>query len=338
MKKLLNTLYLTQPDYYVHKERETIVISANNAKVAQFPALSIQSILCFGRIPMSPELMAYCTDNGISIAFYTEYGRFQARIQGRTTGNILLRREQFRLADDPERALTLVRIVVAAKIANSRAILQREIRNSGANAKIINAIESLSTSLDRCRKANSYDEFLGVEGEAASHYFEVFNELIKVPGFVLNGRIRRPPTDEVNALLSFTYSLITQECVSALYGVGLDPFVGFLHKDRPGRPSLALDLIEEFRSFWADRFVLSLLNLKQLKRNDFIKEACGGVRLTDEARKKFLVAYQERKKEEIMHPYLNEKVELGLIPHCQAFLLARHIRGDMQFYTPFLVK
>jgi CRISPR-associated protein Cas1 len=228
--------------------------------------------------------------------------------------------------------------MVAAKIANGRSVLLREVRNHGENTALNSAAERLAISLRRVKHASTVAEAMGMEGEAAATYFSVFNELLRGSGFAFGGRIRRPPTDPVNALLSFVYSLITQECVSALQGVGLDPFVGFLHKDRPGRASLALDLLEEFRASWADRFVLTLINRRQVQLKDFITEASGAVRLTDEARKNLLVAYQERKQVEIMHPYLQEQVPIGLLPHCQALLLARHVRGDTEFYTPYVMK
>ena len=228
--------------------------------------------------------------------------------------------------------------MVAAKIANSRSILLREVRNHGKNHLLQKAAEHLAASLRAIRSASSGGEAMGIEGDAASVYFSVFNELLRDSDFTFNGRVRRPPTDPVNALLSFAYSLITQECVSALQGVGIDPFVGFLHKDRPGRASCALDLVEEFRAPWADRFVLTLINRKQVQAKDFITEASGAVRLTDDARKKFLIAYQERKQDELVHPYLQEKIAIGLLPHCQALLLARHLRGDTEYYPPYLVK
>jgi CRISP-associated protein Cas1 len=338
MKKLLNTLYITRQESYLHKERETIIIKQGDDKIGQFPALTIGNIICFGQVSVSPFLMGYCAEQGIGLAFYTEYGKFLARIQGKQTGNVLLRRIQYRWADDKLKSVSIARVMVAAKIANCRAVLLREIRNHGDNCLLQDAAKHLAVSLRCVRNASSVEEAMGIEGDAASVYFSVFNELLRGTGFAFNGRVRRPPTDPVNALLSFAYSLITQECISALQGVGLDPFVGFLHKDRPGRASFALDLIEEFRAPWADRFVLTLINRKQLQTNDFITEASGAVRLTDDARKKFLVAYQERKQEELMHPYLQEKVAIGLLPHCQALLLARHLRGDTEFYPPYLVK
>jgi CRISPR-associated protein Cas1 len=338
MKKLLNTLYITRQESYLHKERETIVVKNGDNKLGQFPALTVGNILCFGQISVSPFLMGYCGEQGIGIAFYTEYGKYLARIQGRQTGNVLLRRAQYRWADHPEKSLAIAKLMVGAKIANCRSVLMREIRNHGENPQIQEAIDRLLISLRRTEHASGIPEAMGIEGEAANTYFGVFNELLRGSGFAFGGRVRRPPTDPVNALLSFLYSLITNECAAALQGVGLDPYVGFLHQDRPGRVSLALDLLEEFRASWADRFVLTMINRGQIRLNDFVQEASGAVRLTDDARKTLLGAYQERKQVEIQHPYLQESVPIGLLPHCQAMLLARHIRGDTEFYTPYLVK
>lgn len=338
MKKLLNTLYITRQESYLHKERETIVVKNGDDKLGQFPALTVGNILCFGQVSVSPFLMGYCAEKGIGLSFYTAYGRFLARVQGRQSGNVLLRRSQYRWADDEGKSVSVARLLVAAKIANSRSVLLRELRNHGENPAIRAAAERLAVSLRRVQAARSVAESMGMEGEASATYFSVFNELLRGTGFVFGGRVRRPPTDPVNALLSFVYSLVTQECVSSLQGVGLDPFVGFLHQDRPGRSSLALDLLEEFRAAWADRFVLTLINRRQVKLDDFVVEASGAVRLQDDIRKALLVAYQERKQEEVIHPYLEEKVPIGLLPHCQAMLLARHIRGDTEFYTPYLLK
>jgi len=338
VKKLLNTLYITRQESYLHKERETIVIKQGDNKLGQFPALTVNNILCFGQVSVSPFLMGYCGEQGIGLSFYTEYGKFMARVQGKQTGNVLLRRAQYRWADDEQKSVSIARLMVAAKIANSRSVLMREVRNHGANSAIEAVVKHLATSLRRSRNAMSVPETMGIEGDAANNYFGVFNELLRGSGFAFGGRVRRPPTDPVNALLSFAYTLITHECASALQGVGLDPYVGYLHQDRPGRLSLALDLLEEFRASWADRFVLTLINRQQVKLNDFVTEASGAVRLTDDARKMLLTAWQERKQVEIMHPYLDEQVPIGLLPHCQAMLLARHIRGDTEFYTPFMVK
>lgn len=338
MKKLLNTLYITRQESYLHKERETIVIKQGKDKLGQFPAISISNILCFGQVSVSPFLMGFCGEQGIGLAFYTEYGKFLARVQGKQTGNVLLRRDQYRWADDEEKSVAVARLFVASKIANGRSVLMREIRNHGENTLLNTAIKKLASSLRRVEHAQSVSETMGIEGDAASTYFSVFNELLRGTGFAFGGRVRRPPTDPVNALLSFAYTLITHECSSALQGVGLDSYVGFLHQDRPGRVSLALDLLEEFRAPWADRFVLTLINRQQIQLKDFITEASGAVRLKDNARKIFLTAWQERKQKEVMHPYLKEKVPIGLLPHCQAMLLARHVRGDTQYYPPYLVK
>lgn len=338
MKKLLNTLYITRQETYLHKERETIVIKQGKEKLAQFPALSIQNILCFGQVSVSPYLMGYCGEQGIGLSFYTEYGRYLARVQGPQTGNVLLRRTQYRWADDEEKSVSIACQLVGAKIANSRATLMRQLRNHGDNQPMQQAVDHFAGSLRRVKIASTVAELMGMEGEAANRYFSVFDELIRSQGFEFGGRVRRPPTDTVNALLSFAYTLITHECASALQGVGLDPYVGFLHQDRPGRKSLALDLLEEFRAPWADRFVLTLINRGQIKPRDFITEASGAVRLKDDARKTFLSAWQERKQTEIMHPYLMEKVPIGLLPHCQSLLLARHLRGDTEFYPPYLLK
>jgi CRISPR-associated protein Cas1 len=338
MKKLLNTIYVTRQESYLHKERETIVIKNGNDKLGQFPALAVGNILCFGQISVSPFLMGYCGEQGIGLTFFTEYGRFLARVQGKQTGNVLLRRTQYRWADDPEKSVSIARVMVSAKIANSRSVLLRELRNHGENAMLKSAANRLASSLRRARVASSVDQVMGTEGDAASVYFSSFNEMLRGSGFAFGGRVRRPPTDPVNAMLSFAYSLITQECASALQGVGLDPYVGFLHRDRPGRVSLALDVLEEFRSSWADRFVLTLINRRQVQADDFVTEASGAIRLTDDARKRLLVAYQERKQVKVMHSYLQEPVPVGLLPHCQAMLLARHIRGDTEHYPPYLVK
>ncbi len=338
MRRLLNTLYITKQESYLHKERETIVIKQGSEKLGQFPALTVGNIFCFGQVSVSPFLMGYCAEQNMGLSFYTEYGRFLARVVGKQSGNVLLRREQYRRADNEQQSLQIARLMIAAKISNSRSVLLREVRNHGENDALAAAAKHLSASKRNSEHAGSLAELMGVEGDAAARYFSVFNDLVRGSGMAFGGRIRRPPTDPVNALLSFVYSLITQECMSALMGVGLDPYVGFLHRDRPGRASLALDLLEEFRAAWADRFVLTLVNRRQIQLSDFVIEASGAVRLTDDARKTLLVAYQERKQVEILHPYLQEQVPIGLLPHCQAMLLARHIRGDMQMYTPYVLK
>ena len=338
MKKLLNTLYITRQETYLHKERETIVIKQGDAKLGQFPSLALNNILCFGRVSVSPFLMGYLAEQGIGLSFFTEHGRFLVRIQGPETGNVLLRRAQYRMADRSDEAIGIARLLVGAKIANSRSSIQRELRNHGENSVLQNTVTKLATSLRRAKHTESINSLMGVEGDAGNAYFSVLQQRIRSNGFIFNGRVRRAPTDPVNALLSFSYSMITQECVAALQGVGLDPYVGFLHQDRPGRPGLALDLLEEFRAGWADRLTLTLINRQQLKPKNFKQEASGAVRLSDDGRNIFFTHFQERKREELVHPYLNEKVPIGLLPHCQALLLARHIRGDLEYYPPWLVK
>ncbi len=338
MKKLLNTLYITRPDCYLHKERETVVIRQGDEKLGQFPMLALQNILCFGQVSVSPAFMAACVEVGVGLTFFTEFGKFQAQVMGMPKGNVLLRRTQYRWADDDAKSVSVARLMIAAKVGNCRAVLMREQRNHGENKVLANAAHHLATLLENIRHAQSVPQLMGLEGEAASTYFGVFSSLLRASGFDFSGRVRRPPADPVNALLSFAYVLLASECASALAGVGLDPYVGFLHQDRPGRKSLALDLMEELRAPLADRFVLTLINRGQMKPNDFVTEASGAVRLKDDARKAFLTAYQERKKESLKHPYLEESIELGLLPHAQALLLARHLRGDMQNYTPFVVR
>lgn len=338
MKKLLNTLYITRPDCYLHKERETVVIKQGDAKLAQFPMLALQNILCFGQVSVSPALMAACLEANVGLSFFTESGKFQAQVIGMPKGNVLLRRTQYRWADDADKAVSVARLMVAAKVGNCRTVLLREQRNHGEQADLEHASRQLASLLRTIRHADSVPNLMGLEGEAASVYFGVFPQLLRAPGFDFCGRVRRPPSDPVNALLSFAYTLLASECSSALAGVGLDPYVGFLHQDRPGRKSLALDLMEELRAPMADRFVLTLINRAQIKPTDFVTEGSGAVRLTEDARKVVLSAYQERKKESLRHPYLEESIEMGLLPHAQALLLARHLRGDMAQYTPFSVR
>lgn len=338
MKKMLNSLYITKQESYLHKERETIVIKNGKDKLAQFPIINISNIFCFGQVSVSPYLMGHCGENGVGLAFYSQYGKFLARVQGNQTGNVILRRTQYRWADDKQKSVSIARLIIAAKIANTRSILMREIRNQGDNVHITAAIKSLNRNLNQIKVQNNIENIFGIEGDAASSYFAVLNQLLRNKEFEFIKRTRRPATDSVNALLSFAYSMITHECNSALQGVGLDAYVGFLHQDRPGRQSLALDLLEEFRAWWADRFVLTLLNRKQLNKKDFEQQGSGGIRLKDKGRKLFLTAWQERKQQEILHPYLKEKVPIGLLPHVQAQLLARHLRGDTEYYPPFVVK
>ena len=339
MKKLLNNLYITTDGSYAHKERETIVIKQEGKKVFQVPALAIGGIYCFGRIMVSPALMASCGEQGIELAFFTNYGKFQARVLGPQTGNVLLRRAQYRFADNtPE---SLAKLFIGAKLANSRQIILKQIRNHGANRSLEHCSRQLAGSLRRLEQCSDIDSIRGIEGDSAAGYFAVFNELISAKqreAFKFLGRTRRPPLDKVNALLSFSYSLLTNEIASSLQGVGLDPYVGFLHADRSGRLSLALDILEEFRAWWCDRFVLTLINRKQISSKDFIEEASGAIRMKDDTRKQVITAWQEKKQEQITHPFLKEKMPIGLLPHAQAALLAKYLRNDLETYPPFFTR
>lgn len=339
MKKLLNNLYVTTDGSYVHKERETLIIEQDGEKVFQLPFHSIQNMFCFGRIMVSPDLMAACGEKGISISFFTGYGRFQSRVQGPQSGNVLLRRAQYREADDSPQ--TLARLFIAAKLVNCRNIVMKHQRNHGQDDQLERLVKYLADNLKRLERSNDVDQMRGIEGDSAASYFACFNNLIVEDlreSFPFSGRTKRPPLDRVNALLSFAYTLLTYEIASALQGVGIDPYVGFLHTDRSGRVSLALDMLEEFRAWWCDRFVLTLINRKQISPEDFIEESSSAIRLTDDARKMVLTAWQEKKQEELQHPYTEEKIQIGLLPHIQAMLLSRYLRKDMEIYTPFIAR
>lgn len=339
MKKLQNSLYITRQGAYLHKERETLVIEVEKEKAMQVPIHAIQSIYCFGNVMVSPFLLGFCGENGVHLAFFTEYGRFLGRLQGIQTGNVLLRKAQFRMAEN--NPINISRNMIAAKITNSRAVLLRHQRNHDEDLAVKDTITNLSSCLRRLQSANDLDVIRGIEGEAASYYFAVFDHLILPSvgeGFAFTGRNRRPPLDPVNALLSFLYSIVGNDISAALQGVGLDPQVGFLHQDRAGRDSLAQDILEEFRAWYVDRLVLTLINRKQVKASDFTTEMSGAVKMSDEARKTVLTALQTRKQETVIHPYLQEEVQIGLLPHIQALLLARHLRGDLETYPPFVPK
>lgn len=343
MKKHLNTLFVTTQGAYLSKERETVVVSVKQETKLQVPVHTIGGIVCFGNVMLSPFLMGFCAGNGVGISFLTENGRFLARVQGPVSGNVLLRRQQYRLADDPKFSASMASSILTGKIGNSRAVLQRALRDHAdkMNATQVEATSKvLQGSLSSLNMEKSLDSLRGVEGDAAHSYFSVFDHLIVAQKevFAFRERNRRPPLDNVNCLLSFIYTLLMHDVRSALETVGLDPAVGFLHRDRPGRPGLALDIMEEFRPFLADRLVLSLINRKQIQKKGFKKMESGAVLMTDDARKKLLVAYQERKKEEIVHPFLEEKVSIGILFFVQALLLARHIRGDLDGYPAFIWK
>ena len=337
MRKLQNTLYITTQGSYLHKERETLVVEQERKKVAQLPVHSIGHIFCFGNVLVSPFLLGFCGENNVNLAFFTENGRFLGRLQGRQSGNVLLRREQYRRSES--NPVSIARNIIAAKIQASKRVLQRQIRNHGDNAEIQEAVSALNSSLMQLKKAENLELIRGIEGDAASRYFGVFGQLLKAEsGFAFDGRNRRPPSDGVNALLSFLYSILGKDISGALQGVGLDPQVGFLHADRPGRDSLAQDILEEFRAWWVDRMVLSLINRGQIKPDDFTQEAGGVVNIKPDVRKLIFQTLQAKKQEKITHPFLGEEVEIGLLPYIQSMLLARHLRGDLAEYPPFLMR
>lgn len=343
MKKYLNTLFVTTQGAYLAKEGETVAVKVDGKVRLQLPIHTLAGIVCFGQVSCSPFLMGFCAERDVAISFLTEYGRFLAKVQGPVSGNVLLRREQYRWADNQENTIAVTRAVLTGKIANSRIVLRRFIRDHAgkiSNSDLQAASDRLSSILMRLQTDLPLDRLRGYEGEAARVYFNVFDQLIisQSKDFLFKERNRRPPLDRVNCLLSFLYTLLMHDVRSALECVGLDPAVGFLHRDRPGRPSLALDMMEEFRPFLADRLTLSLINLSQVKGKGFRQMKSGAVLMDDDTRKTLLVAYQKRKQEEIMHPFLKEKIPVGLLFHAQALLLARYLRGDLDGYPVFLWK
>lgn len=343
MKKLLNTLYVTSEDAYLSLNGETVEVLFPNGLKKNIPLHTLNSIVCFSYKGASPALMGKCAEEQIHLSFYSPRGRFLASVVNNENGNVLLRRTQYRVADSPIESLDIAKNMIYGKLYNSKYVLHRVVRDHPMQvdrSAISKCCENISKYMKDVQNADSPEMLRGVEGNAAAEYFSVFDEMIlqNKSDFRFNGRNRRPATDNVNALLSFAYSLLANECASALQGVGLDPYVGFLHTDRPGRKSLALDLEEELRSVFADRFVLYLINNRILNGGDFVHRESGAVLLTDEGRKRFLSEWQKRKKEIITHPFLEEKNEWGLVPHVQALLLARFLRGDTDGYPPFFWK
>lgn len=341
MKKLLNTVYVTTEGAALRQEGETLLAEVDGAEKIRIPLHMLASVVAFGPVLLTPALIFACAERGITIALMGRNGRFQARVEGPVSGNVLLRREQYRRADTPE---DIVRSFVLGKVSNQRAVIRRALRDYGGEmepatrAALEQVCDRMAQILRRVQLADTtVDEMRGSEGEAANLYFGVFDHLIRSPDRELSwqARSRRPPLDAMNALLSFLYTLLTHDCRSACEAVGLDPAVGFLHRDRPGRPSLALDLMEELRAPLADRLALSLVNRRQLREGDFRTMDSGAVLLTDDARRTVLTAWQERKREERLHPFLQEKAPFGLVPYLQAQLLARHLRGDIDAYPPW---
>lgn len=341
MRKLLNVLHVTSQGAYVHADGDTVAVKIGSDWKLRIPVHTLEGLVCWGQVSCSPFVLALCCEHGVGISYLTEQGRFLARVSGPVSGNVLLRRQQYRMADNPEASLAIVRMVVTAKIANCRIVLlraAREIDDTDRQAVLREAASRLSTLGTAAMLATSVEEARGQEGAAGQVYFSAFDDMIvgDRQAFRFAGRSRRPPLDRVNALLSFVHALLRHDTESALESVGLDPAVGFLHCDRPGRPSLALDLMEEFRSALADRLVLSLVNRRQLRPDGFVEHEGGGILLTEEARKAVITAWQLRKQEEIEHPFLHERIPLGLVPYTQALILARFIRGGLDGYPAFL--
>lgn len=343
MRKLLNTLFVSTEDAYLSLENNNVIIRRNGQKLGQIPLHVLEEIITFTYSGASPMLLGKCADMGIGFTMLSPGGKFLCRINGTSHGNVLLRREQYRIADDEQRALSYVRNMISGKIFNARWTIRRTLRDYPMrvnSAKLEESCKILRDKITDVKNSASLDTIRGIEGDAAAEYFSVFDDMIlnQKESFGFNGRNRRPPMDNVNAMLSFFYTLLSGECANALEAVGLDSYVGLMHTDKPGRKSLSLDLMEELRAPIVDRFVLTLINQRQIKARDFIKSENGAVRFTDEAKKRILTAWQEKKKEQLTHPYLQEKINWGLVPYIQALLLSRCIRGDLCEYPPFFWK
>ncbi len=343
MKPLLNTLYVTTNGAYLACRQDTVCVRVERETKAQFPIHLLEAIVCMARVGISPRLLELCAKSGVPLTLLTPNGKFIARVLGPTTGNVLLRRAQYRHSEDADRSASIARSIVIGKVSNGRNVLLRAAREreDDASAETVRrAAGNLLNVLQTLQRPQPLDVVRGHEGEAAAAYFAVFDHLITAEKdeFRFEKRSRRPPLDPVNALLSFVYTLLLHDCVGAAEAVGLDPAVGFLHRDRPGRPGMALDLMEELRSILADRLVVSLINRRQIAGDGFRKTESGAVLMDDATRKEVLVAYQTRKQETIRHPFIDEDIHLGLLPHIQALLMARHLRGDLDGYPPFLWK
>ena len=343
MKRLLNTLYIMSNNRYLSLDGENVVILEEQKEIGRIPLHNLQSIITFGYTGASPALMGACAQRNIDVSFMSGNGRFLARVSGEVKGNVTLRKQQYRISEDRNQSIRIARNFIVGKVYNARWVLERAARDYPMRLdadKLKEKSSILYRSLENIRNCDNAASLLGLEGEAASVYFSVFDELIlqQKEDFVFQGRNKRPPLDNVNAMLSFAYTLLAGMCGAALEGVGLDPYVGFYHTDRPGRMSLALDLMEELRSVMADRFVLTLINKKVIKNNYFHKKENGAVILDEEGTPPPLSAWQSKKQDTIKHPFLDEKIEWGMVPHVQAMLLARFLRGDLDEYPPFLWK
>ena len=339
MKHFQNTLYVTSQESYLSKDGECVCVHLKESGKKKIPIHNLGGLVLFGQISCSPYLLGHCAENGVAVSWLTEYGRFLASMQGPVSGNVLLRREQYRKADAPVFFAALARAFTIGKIYNCRTVLRRAGRDRPDPA-LDEVCKKLGACLEQLSREAPLDVVRGVEGNAARLYFSVFGSLItsRDQAFAFTGRSRRPPLDAVNCLLSFIYTLLAHDVRSALESVGLDPAVGYLHRDRPGRPGLALDLMEEFRPYLADRLACTLINKGQVKAGGFKRQETGAVLMDENTRKEVIGAWQNRKKDEIEHPFLGERVQVGLLWHLQARLLARHIRGDLDAYPPFVVR
>lgn len=338
IQTLLNTLYVQIQGSYLHLDHDTLKVEAEGELKLQVPLHHLGGIAVFGNVLLSPFLIHRCARDGREVAWFNANGRFQARLSGPVSGNVLLRQAQHHVLDSPNRTLYLAQRFVETKVKNARIVVQRAIRERGATPALEAALAEQGSALRKLPRTSSLDEVRGLEGQAAAAYFAAFGSLILAEEFTFDARIKRPPRDPVNALLSFLYALLTIDCASALEGVGLDPQVGYLHALRPGRPALALDLAEEFRAWWIDRLAVALLNRRQLNLKHFVERPGGAVHLNDEGRREVLVAYQKRKQEAVRQPLFKKAIPIGFIPHVQARLLARYLRGDLPEYTPFVGK
>lgn len=341
MKQHLNTLFVTTEGTYLAKDGQAVAVRLEKKTKLRVPLHNLDGIVCFGRIGVSPSLMAACGEAGVTISMADAHGRFRAAIMGYSPGSVLLRRTQYRVADDAEKSCEIARVMVAAKLANCRSVLLRAARDTAdaTRQESLSAVaKRLSTNVEATRTCASLDSLRGIEGEGAATYFDAFATMINIKdeAFEFKNRSRRPPLDPVNALLSFLYAMLAHDARSACEASGIDAAVGFLHRDRPGRPGMALDLMEEFRPFLADRLALSLINRRQVSATGFTTSASGAVQMDDATRKTVLKAYQQRKQDTMLHPYLREKTSVGIMIHLQARLLARHLRGDLDAYPAFI--
>ncbi len=340
MKKLANVLYVTSPDAYLSLDGENVVIKKDEHSSTRLPLHNLENIVCFTYLGASPALMGACAERGVGLCFLTPNGRFQARISGKVKGNVLLRKKQYEVSEKNDESVPIAASFLLGKVYNCRKVIERALRDHAMLVDVQTltvASASLKETLTAIQECKAISDLMGFEGSAAKIYFGIFDQLIlqQREDFTFKERSRRPPLDNLNSLLSFLYTLLTNDVASALEVVGLDPYVGFLHQDRPGRPSLALDLMEELRPVFADRLALSLVNRKQILGKGFTQKESGGILMDDDTRKTVLSAWQERKKEEIVHPYIKERIPFGLIPHVQAMLLSRFLRGDLDAYPPF---